>query len=333
MAVPAPHDLRRATRALWSFLAKPYTPEEAAQCVTGMPPSLTRQVVAVALATSPEAATLLAAMPQTLRALAIVTHDEPVRGVGEVRGPILWGETVAARSGTAGRTDVFVCASPIRAYDSPENRVLAAALAVVARSARRGDSLAKLMGGPPLAARLRDTGSRSRHFLDHRTLTGVMGERADARAVARARKGPKKATYRPAVAMLERARNPLLIDDLLPFVDPRTARQHDVLLAIAERLQEAGMPLPEPSPTPHGHLAMGPVLFRHASVAAGSEPAGIIGPGIVVDVPDPLDHVDLAKAAADLARWNRGVETVLVACEADIDAAAERLAAALARAA
>jgi hypothetical protein len=143
--------------------------------------------------------------------------------------------------------------------------------------------------------------------------------------VARARNGNRRRTYRSALDVHDQSRLALTVDDMLPFVDARTARQHEVLMGVADRLDAGGTPLIEPVPHPQGHLDLRPIVYRHATVAGADQPAGIIGPGVVVDVPDPLDHPDREKAEANLARWNVGRETVLVVNDADLDLAAATL--------
>ena len=62
-----------------------------------------------------------------------VGAERPIRSRGEVRGPVLWSETMSARPPSFGDPDLFVCTSPQRDYDTAENRVLVRALRVLGR--------------------------------------------------------------------------------------------------------------------------------------------------------------------------------------------------------
>ncbi len=71
--------------------------------------------------------------------MAIATTDKPERCYGELRGPVLWSETMSARSASAGDPGMFVCATTTKAYDTDENRVLKAALDVIRRAGADAD--------------------------------------------------------------------------------------------------------------------------------------------------------------------------------------------------
>ena len=99
----------------------------------GLTPIATSQFVGSATARSPEAERLLATMPSTVRALATSMQTRNERCIGELRGPVLWSETMSARASSFGDEGLFVCATPSRAYDVDENEVLVAALHTIAR--------------------------------------------------------------------------------------------------------------------------------------------------------------------------------------------------------
>ena len=121
---------------------------------------------------------------------------------------MLWSETMAARAGTAGATDVYVCLTAERAYDTPQNRVLVAALLAIRRAADAADPIA----GRPTTTRCcsgrASTAPRARHYLEHRTMKGVNRKRIDGRTIAKTRSGSRNDNYEPALAVLERARAP-----------------------------------------------------------------------------------------------------------------------------
>src|ERR1700704_4466723 len=100
-----------ATVELWRRLVRPFDAASAVEALTGLHSTNARQLVGMHLATSPEADTLLDRMHETVRSLSIATTSSPMRCEGEVRGPILWSETMAARSSSPGAGNAFVCAS------------------------------------------------------------------------------------------------------------------------------------------------------------------------------------------------------------------------------
>ena len=100
---------------LLQWLARPYDPEKVTSALLGLPSRTTRQMIGAVLATSEEAEDLLAAMPTIVRSMAIATTDRAERCFGEIRGPVLWGETMSARSSSAGDPGLFVCATTTKA--------------------------------------------------------------------------------------------------------------------------------------------------------------------------------------------------------------------------
>src|SRR5690606_16700333 len=87
-----------------------------------------RRRIGVELVLSPEAERMLDEFPRTIRSLATSMKTQAERCMGELRGPVLWSETMSARASTFGANDVYVCATPSRAYDIVENQVLRFAL-------------------------------------------------------------------------------------------------------------------------------------------------------------------------------------------------------------
>jgi hypothetical protein len=102
----------------------------------GMPPIVVAELVGLVVATSPEADALLEQFPRTIRSLATSMHSNAERCLGTLRGPVLWSETVSARASSFGDEGLYVCATPSRAYDIDENRVLVAALVHVRDAAK-----------------------------------------------------------------------------------------------------------------------------------------------------------------------------------------------------
>src|SRR3712207_2006521 len=117
-----------ATADLWRRLDPATDPADAVAVLLGLPVRQARARIDTLVATSPEAEALLGGMDTTIRSLAISTVQKAEQCRGEIRGPVLWSETGAARAASGGDEGLFVCVLPERAYDTPENRVLVSAL-------------------------------------------------------------------------------------------------------------------------------------------------------------------------------------------------------------
>jgi hypothetical protein len=284
---------------VFEHLARPYDPEKVTAALLGLPSRVARQLVGVVLATSEEAEDLLDAMPMIVRSMAIATTDRAERCHGELRGPVLWSETMSARSASAGDPGLFVCATTTKAYDTDENRVLKAALAAVQRAARNAEHA---MGGhaDDVVKRARHNGQQAAHLLEHQTLTQVPVVRPSGRALRRTRAGSRRHTYRPALDVLRRAGEPMGADHLTAFADDRTRAQHDLLAATIERV-EAVTGAPVALRSDRGALAGGPITYHHPSRAEDYEHLdGITVAGVLIDV--PADRAgDPASAQAELA--------------------------------
>jgi hypothetical protein len=147
---------------IWDRLARPYDPVAMIEAVLGLPHRAARHLVGAAIATSDEAEQLLHGMPVTLRSLSIATTDQPLRCYGEIRGPVMWAETVAARSASAGDPGLFVCATPAKAFDTDENRVLVSALDAIRRAASTVTTRTRCDGRRRTARRRFDTSTIAR---------------------------------------------------------------------------------------------------------------------------------------------------------------------------
>lgn len=227
---------------LWRRLARPVDPIAAADVLVGLRPGNARQLLAVALATSDEAEDLLHGVPMMLRSLSVSTTSRPIRCDGEVRGPVLWSETMAARSASPGAGGVYICASPMKAYDTDENRVLVAALNRIVRAARAAESPTPGPHTPTPAElkRSRINGERARRALEHRSLQAVGRGPVTGRMVSKARTGTKASVFRNAVRLIQRTWTEVGADDLAAFVDERTWVEHTLAADVADVLETRG---------------------------------------------------------------------------------------------
>jgi hypothetical protein len=308
---------------IWERLARPYDPEAVIEAVLGLPHRIVRELVGAAIATSDEAEALLDAMPGTLRSLAIATTDQPARCYGEIRGPVMWAETVAARSASAGDPGLYVCSTTAKAFDTDENRVLVAALDNVRRAGRRVADLDDGSIDESVLRRARHNSDLALRYLEHRTLLDVpRSQRPSPRALHRTRSGTRKRSYLPALRMLERVREPFSKASLELFSDPRTTAQHDLVAAVIRALEARGYPL-GPFHTNEGDLVAGPVRYRHARRSDRADTLhGILVGKVVLDVPEEGEPDRLA-AARRLEQRSQGRPSVLVDMPEDIDSAVE----------
>ena len=262
-------------------LARPYDPERVTAALLGLPNRVARQLVGAVLATSDEAEDLLDAMPTIVRSMAIATTDRPERCMGELRGPVLWAETMSARSASAGDPGLFVCATTTKAYDTDENRVLKAALDAIRRAARNAEH-GMDSHADDVVRRARHNGQHSAHLLEHQTLAQVPVVRPTGRALRRTRAGSRRHTYRPALALLRRAAEPMGADHLTAFADERTSAQHDLLAAVIERVEQATRS-PLLLRTDRGAITGGPVTYHHPGrVGDVGHPDGVTVAGTMV---------------------------------------------------
>lgn len=304
---------------LLQWLARPYDPEKVASALLGLPPRVSRQLVGAVLATSEEAEDLLEAMPRIVRALAIATTDRPERCYSVIRGPVLWAETMSARAASAGDPGLYVCATTTKAYDTDENRVLKAALDIVRRAGRHAEHG---MDGytVDVVRRARHNSQQAARLLDHQTLAQVPVTRPNGRSLRRTRAGSRRNTYRPALALLRRADDPLGPAHLNAFADERTRAQHDLLAATLQHLEDVTGASPVLR-SHHGGLTAGPLSFHHPGRRGDpGHLAGITIDGVLLDVPDPL-RGDSERARALLDQRAAGRRAVLALGAEDVERA------------
>ena len=132
---------------------------------------------------------------------------------------------MAARSASPGAGGVFICASPIKAYDTDENRVLVAALhrgscGPPGRPSRRSTGPASRPRDD--LRRARHNGERARRALEHRSLQARRRGPAERPHAAEGPHRHQGGVFRTAVALLQRSWAEVGADDLAPFVDERT---------------------------------------------------------------------------------------------------------------
>jgi len=256
----------------------------------GIPADVISELADSIVAAGPEAAAMLDAMPSLMRRLKVGSNSHLERSAAGVRGPILWAETVAARSSSLGHTGVYVCAIPGRDYDVAENRLLVEALRTVVAS---GERLLRSFGGGDagdrVAVRARHHTEIAARYLGHRALAevgaGNLRYRRSRRSVASGRRG---SGYGPAVALLERAEEPFDPEDLMPFCNRATRSHHELLVAAIEALESRGDSVPCLRPEA-GTLVVGPFVYVHPRGGrTGSPDIGVLYDDRTTVALDPL---------------------------------------------
>jgi hypothetical protein len=298
---------------IWARLHRPFDPVAVVAAITGLSVSAVTHLVGSAVAASPEADRLLDELPRTIRALATSVSSNHERCKGELRGPVLWSETMSARASSFGDPDLYVCMTPSRAYDVDENRVLVAALVAVRDAADAATAQApQTEWGTATFRRLKRNGNDARRFVEHPSLQRVARTVPGGRALKRTRAGKKAKVYEPALAMLARAANPLAADEVRAWCDRRTRAQLRLLTGVLADLETAGLPV-KPVRASHGRLETGPLAYRHPVLLGDRRtPSGITVAGLLLDVPDVLADDDRRRAAARMRARADGYDAVVV---------------------
>jgi hypothetical protein len=304
-----------ATVELWERLVRPFDATGAVEAMTGLHPNAARQLTGSRLATSREADHLLDRMHEIVRSLSVATTSSPSRAEGEIRGPVLWSETSAARAASPGAANVFVCASPVKAYDTDENRVLVHALTCIRDGARAADPTGHSHGDDETIRRARYNGTRAIRSLEHRTLASVRSIRPTPRAMQKARTGLRARNYRAAVAVVERSHDPIDAQDLVGRCDEHTLRQHGLLIALCDRIGERRLRVDG------AMLRAGALRYVPPHRAEPGTPHGILFGNLVLDVPDRSVGDDPALSEVRLAERSFGRPVLVVTGARDLERA------------
>jgi hypothetical protein len=313
------------THELWQLLRRPFDLAEVVDAALGLPEATVEQLIGSRLATCAEAERLLQRMPIISRALATTVTSRPERCLGELRGPVLWSETTAARGASAGAPDVFVCSVPRRDYDLEENRVLVAALVAIRDAGRAADLLPADAYDDDTLRTARANGARAARWLQTPQLAKVPRTRPNGREIRRVRAGTRRGTYLPALQLLEEAYEPLSADDLVPLCDQRTAAQHRLLVELVHRLADRGVYLPR-FRARSGALRAGALEYHHPRVRGERDRIhGILVDDLLIDVPDPDADArrDIAQAALEARAGGR--EAVVIFDDRDLDRVVDRI--------
>jgi hypothetical protein len=248
-------------------------------------------------------------------------ESHALRCNGELRGPVMWSETMSARASSNGDEGLYVCAVPSRAYDITENRVLVAALNSVWEAAVDAQVISEDTYDDAMLRSARRMGERAKTYLNHPSLRSVTRERPSGRALKRTRAGKSRSSYQPALDMLVRIDDPLEPEDLAALADQRTRAQHELLMGLVDKMEESGSRLPA-FRAEHGVLYAGPLQYRHPHKRGlTAKLSGIVLGTLLIDVPDRIREVNRQRAEEELRARAQGRPTFVVMDRNDIERA------------
>jgi hypothetical protein len=190
-------------RDVWRYITKAsQTDEDAlvfAAALLRMRPSEVRYLAQLQFILSDEVADLLGQMPFLIRRLRTTSTAETEVVAERIRGPIRWGETFAQRAAT-GVPHAFVTAPAKRAYDTPENEVLAFALHAISEFGRRTRWHTSTSPGPSQEVRRRV--AEATRWRQARALIDVSPSSTPL-TVSRVRAGRNRRRYQAALDVIE----------------------------------------------------------------------------------------------------------------------------------
>jgi hypothetical protein len=143
---------------------------------------------------------LLEQMPSLIRRLTPTTASETETSTQRIRGSIRWSETYAQRAAT-GTPHLFVTTPTRRAFNTPENQVLAFALFAIAEFGRRTGWHRGATTGP--AGNVRNRVAEATRWLQARQFVGLPILPPTPTTVSRVRTGRARLRYRKALEVVE----------------------------------------------------------------------------------------------------------------------------------
>lgn len=143
---------------------------------------------------------LLEQMPSLIRRLTPTTASETEVSSQRIRGSIRWSETYAQRAAT-GAPNLFVTTPTRRAFNTPENQVLAFALFSIAEFGKRTGWHRGASTGP--ARDIHDRVAEATRWLQARQFVGVPKSPPTPTTMSRVRTGRARLRYRKALEVVE----------------------------------------------------------------------------------------------------------------------------------
>ena len=282
-----------ATARLWDRRDRRVPAVAAAAALTGLQPALLRGAAKVSFAVSVECESILNDMDDRVRQLPMQLSKVLERCVHEVRGPVMWSETITARANAFGDEDVFVCSTVQKDYADPQNGLLVWLLSEASHAQRvvRGP-----LGGYMAAGELRrveEIAVDARKWRNSPRLAAVAAARPTTRQIQRMRTGRHGESVEPLLTGRRRLLQPFVAQDIEDLTDERTAVLHTGVLEVFEAVAKA-TDVEMVVSFGSGALWLGPVSFRHPR-SAGTAPVGLTVGGTAVH--DLEQAVQIAREA------------------------------------
>ncbi len=290
------------TERLWRLLAHPIVAVEALEAVAGLTANEAAGLLGARVATSELASAYLRKVPSLLRSGSITTVTEAEMCYNEVRGPIQWSETLSARAASGSGALVFVCTSTRRGYDTPSNRALKEALAILRDAAEAVGPTTALALSPDLQSQIRRVRSQAIQYSYHRILQDVSGQRMAARDLRKLSASRRSNTAQDSLELIRFATDPLPASAVARLVDPETEAGHRLFLAVVAGLAEMGENV-LPVRVEKGGVIAGPASYRHHRARHGGVRVGttrvVLSESDITEVDEP---VALLSGPDDLQR-------------------------------
>ncbi|MFW2382661.1 MAG: hypothetical protein ACN4GZ_12950 [Acidimicrobiales bacterium] len=272
------------SEAIWQLIDHPFRPVDAARAMFGLSPAAARHVVARDLLTSDQTLRLLEASPDLIRHMTNRLNFHEIRAVGAVLGPIQWHSTIMARAAAGFPDDLFICETPYRDFDVPENQLFKFALKHLVDSGRFLTAFARGSFDDDRIALARDRSRQAKSYLELRPFDGVKPLH-DPAIVRRANRGKHSSLYRPVLDFIPQSVRPLNQWTLTHLGDRRTSQQHKMILAVLATLRREGVDV-RPLEAREGVLTAGPMEYRHPGARGLPGAHGIRIGDVLLDVAD-----------------------------------------------
>jgi hypothetical protein len=183
---------------IWRYLTPAAKVEQMmleAAALLDLPLTAIVQLAELQYLVSDELGDALDSVPRLLRRFASTTVSEFETSPERVRGRIEWGQTLSYRAAT-GLKHVYVSAPARRAYDTPENQLLAFVLSETPRLARNVGW--GMRDDTTVAGVISHRSAAARRWLSHRMISEVSPQRPTARGILRIRQGRRR-QYQPVL--------------------------------------------------------------------------------------------------------------------------------------
>jgi hypothetical protein len=152
----------------------------------------------------------------------------------------------------------------------------------------------------------------------------VSRDRPNGRALKKARTGAKARSYAEAVAVLERAAEPISGDVVAGLCDAHTRRQHGLVLKLLDRLERRPGGA-APCRIEHSTVQAGPMRYLPRHRSDDGRLYGVLLGDLLVDVPGVGGHgvgaVDPVHEEAALAARSGGRPALVVHDDRDLERA------------